>query len=170
MPFKDLKKINDNVWEIPKTFKQGMHVPARIFASEKIAREMDEGVYNQVTNVACLPGILKYAYCMPDGHWGYGFPIGGVAAFDLEKGVISPGGIGFDINCGMRLLRTNLTYDDVKPKLKQLVDLLFQRVPAGVGSSGFLKLSRQQFVEAIENGGKWCVQQGCGCEEDLKFT
>ncbi len=99
MTFKDIRKINDNVWEIPKTYKPGMLVPARIYANEKIARAMDEGVYNQITNVACLPGILKYAYCMPDGHWGYGFPIGGVAAFDMEKGVISPGGIGFDINC-----------------------------------------------------------------------
>lgn len=96
MPPKELKKITDTIWEVPTTFKQGMHVPARIYATEKIVREMDDGVFNQVTNVATLPGILKHAYCMPDGHWGYGFPIGGVAAFDLEKGVISPGGIGFD--------------------------------------------------------------------------
>ncbi len=88
MAFKDLKKISETVWEIPKTFKEGMHVPARIIATEKLAQEMDEGVYNQITNVACLPGIQKYAFCMPDGHWGYGFPIGGVAAFDAETGGI----------------------------------------------------------------------------------
>jgi len=93
---KEIKKISDTIWEIPKTYKKGMRVPARIIASEKLVKEMDEGVYDQVTNVATLPGIQKYALCMPDGHWGYGFPIGGVAAFDLDEGVISPGGIGFD--------------------------------------------------------------------------
>ncbi|MBI2971673.1 MAG: RtcB family protein [Candidatus Aenigmarchaeota archaeon] len=166
----ELKKVSDTVWEIPKTFKQGMHVPARIYATEKLVKEMDDGVYNQVTNVACLPGILKYAYCMPDGHWGYGFPIGGVAAFDVEKGIISPGGIGFDINCGMRLLTTNLTLKDVRPRIKELVDNLFQRVPAGVGSTGFVKLNRQQFREITETGARWCIEQGYGWEEDLKMT
>lgn len=102
----EVKKISDYIWEIPTTEKEGMLVPARIYATEKLLREMDAGVFEQVTNVACLPGIQKYAYCMPDGHWGYGFPIGGVAAFSKEDGVISPGGIGFDINCGMRLIRT----------------------------------------------------------------
>src|SRR3989338_1925524 len=102
-----IKQVSDVVWEIPTTFKEGMNVPARIYATKKLLDGMDYGVFNQVTNVACLPGIQKYAYCMPDGHWGYGFPIGGVAAFDLEEGVISPGGIGFDINClhpSMRIL------------------------------------------------------------------
>ncbi|PJC02153.1 MAG: RNA-splicing ligase RtcB, partial [Candidatus Komeilibacteria bacterium CG_4_9_14_0_8_um_filter_36_9] len=91
--------------EIPVSEKQGMRVPARLFGSTQILNAMDDGVYEQVTNVACLPGIKKYAYCMPDGHQGYGFPIGGVAAFDLDEGVISPGGIGFDINCGVRLIK-----------------------------------------------------------------
>ncbi len=165
-----IQKVSDTEWIIPKTFKPGMRVPAKIIATEKLVAEMDMQVYDQVTNVATLPGIINYAYCMSDGHSGYGFPIGGVAAFDLEKGIISPGGIGFDINCGMRLVKTNLTYNDVKPHLKELVDLLFQRVPAGVGSAGFMKLNRQQFVEAIESGGKWCVQNGYGWEEDLKKT
>src|SRR3990167_2091408 len=98
-PPKEIKQISDVVWEVPTTFKQGMNVPARIYATKKLLNGMDDGVFNQVTNVACLPGIQNYAYCMPDGHWGYGFPIGGVAAFDLEEGIISPGGIGFDINC-----------------------------------------------------------------------
>src|SRR6476620_12739883 len=139
-----VNRITDEVWEIPATEKSGMLVPARIYATPNILQSMDQGVFDQVTNVACLPGIKRYALCMPDGHSGYGFPIGGVAAFDVhEGGVISPGGIGFDINCGMRLVTTNLTLDDVKPRLREIVDLLFQRVPAGVGSHGFLKLSRQ---------------------------
>src|SRR4029077_3889430 len=108
---------------------------------------------------------------MPDGHSGYGFPIGGGAAMDVrEGGVISPGGIGFDINCGMRFVTTNLTLDDVKPRLKEIVDLLFQRVPAGVGSHGFLKLSRQDFRELVEEGARWCVEHDYGWQEDLELT
>src|SRR2546427_11472407 len=138
----ETKKISETVWELPATYKQGMRVPARIIATEKLLREMDETVYQQISNVATLPGITRYALCMPDGHSGYGFPIGGVAAMDVEQGgVISPGGIGFDINCGMRLMVTNLTYDEVKPHVQTLVDRLFERVPAGVGSTGFVKLS-----------------------------
>ena len=138
-----IQQISDTVWEIPVSYKEGMRVPARIYATEKLMRDMDDGVYDQVTNVATLPGIAKYALCMPDGHFGYGFPIGGVAAMDVEAGgVISPGGIGFDINCGMRLVVTNLTYKDVKPYIKKLVDRLYERVPAGVGSTGFVKISR----------------------------
>src|SRR5215467_3133514 len=137
-----LRKISDTVWELPPSYKEGMRVPARIIATEKLVREMDEEVYQQISNVATLPGVTRYALCMPDGHSGYGFPIGGVAAMDIHKGgVISPGGIGFDINCGMRLITTNLTLEDVQPRLKQIVDRLFKRVPAGVGSHGFLKLT-----------------------------
>jgi len=120
---KGLKRISDTVWEIPVSYKEGMRVPARIYGTEKLIQELDEAVYDQVTNVATLPGVTKYALCMPDGHFGYGFPIGGVAAMDVDEGgVISPGGIGFDINCGMRLMVTNLTYDEVKPHLKKLVE------------------------------------------------
>jgi tRNA-splicing ligase RtcB len=167
---KDIKKISETVWEIPTTHKEGMRVPARIYATEKLLQDMDEGVIEQVTNVATLPGILKYAYCMPDGHWGYGFPIGGVAAIDAETGVISPGGVGFDVNCGMRLVVTNLTYDDVKPHLRELVDNLFKRVPAGVGSTGFLKISDDEFREVVEQGARWCVKRGYGWDEDLERT
>lgn len=301
----DLIKISDYIWEIPKTFKQGMNVPARIYGSKAIVDGMDNHVYDQITNVATLPGILKYAYCMADGHSGYGFPIGGVAAMDAETGVISPGGIGFDINClsgdsriltkdgtksiedfedeneqiftlnrealelttpaafmkfkkekalvvktelgnsivatadhpfltsngmkvlgklktgdlvqiidednnklifdrleqikeldfndfvydftipkthnfiannfvvsncGMRLITTNLTFKDVQPKLKELVDLLFQKVPAGVGSKGFVKLNKDEFKKAIETGSNWCVEKGYGWQEDLERT
>ncbi len=170
-PPKEIKKISDVIWELPASFKKGMRVPARIIASEKLIKEMDTGVFDQISNVATLPGIVNYAYCMPDGHWGYGFPIGGVAAFDVEnEGVISPGGIGFDINCGMRLVKTNLTYKEVQPKLKELTDNLFRRVPAGVGSEGFVKLNKQEFKTVIEDGAKWCVKNNYGWEEDLEFT
>ncbi len=167
---KDLEKISDTVWEISPAYKPGMRVPARIYATEKLILEMDEGVFDQVTNVATLPGIQKYAYCMPDGHWGYGFPIGGVAAMDTEEGVISPGGIGFDVNCGMRLVLTNITHEEIKPHLRLLVDRLFERVPAGVGSTGFLKISHDEFRELLEEGGKWCVKNGYGWDEDLELT
>src|SRR3989344_5809417 len=170
-PPKEIKNISECVWELPISFKKGMRVPVRIIASEKLLKEMDAGVFDQISNVATLPGIVNNAYCMPDGHWGYGFPIGGVAAFDVENGgVISPGGIGFDINCGMRLLTTNLTYDQVKPHLRELVENLFRAVPAGVGSEGALKLNKQQFREAIELGGEWCVENGYGWKEDLERT
>jgi len=166
-----IQKVSDTIWELPAIYKQGMRVPARIIATEKLVREMDEAVYQQISNVATLPGITRYALCMPDGHSGYGFPIGGVAAMDIhEGGVISPGGIGFDINCGMRLVITNLTLDDVQPRLKEIVDLLFQRVPAGVGSHGFLKLSRQEFREVVEGGARWCVERDYGWKEDLELT
>ncbi len=167
---KDVRRISDVIWEIPVTYKEGMRVPARIYASEKLFREMDEGVIEQVTNVATLPGILHYAYCMPDGHWGYGFPIGGVAAMDTRTGVISPGGIGFDVNCGMRLVLTNLTHDEVKPHLRRLVDRLFQRVPAGVGSSGFIRMTHDEFRHAVELGSRWCLKNGYGWPEDLERT
>ncbi|MEM5797474.1 MAG: RtcB family protein [Candidatus Aenigmatarchaeota archaeon] len=167
----EFKKISDVIWEIPTTFKQGMKVPARIYATKKLIDQMDLQVYDQITNVATLPGIQKYAFCMPDGHSGYGFPIGGVAAFDPnENGVISPGGIGFDINCGMRLVLTNLTFKDVQPHLKTLVNKLFERVPAGVGSTGFVKLTKDQFRKVVEEGAEWCIENGYGWEEDLERT
>ena len=147
-----------------------MLVPARIYGTEKILGAMDEGVFEQVTNVACLPGIQRYAVCMPDGHWGYGFPIGGVAAFDVRHGIIAPGGVGYDINCGMRLIRTDLTLADVKPRLEALMTKLFQAVPAGVGSQGFVKLNRQTFQAVMRKGARWCVDQGYGWESDLMYT
>ena len=167
---KKIKRISDTIWEIPLSYKPGMNVPARIYASEKLLNQMDDGVFEQITNVATLPGILKYAYCMPDGHWGYGFPIGGMAAMDPQTGVISPGGIGFDINCGMRLIRTSLTYEEVKPHLHQIVDRLFQRVPAGVGCEGFVKVSRGEFCEMLEKGAQWCIKKGFGEKDDLEVT
>ncbi|HEY7542341.1 MAG TPA: RtcB family protein, partial [Methylomirabilota bacterium] len=162
--------IGDCVWEIPVSEKPGMLVPARIYASEALLARMDEGVFEQVTNVACLPGIVRAALCMPDGHWGYGFPIGGVAAFRADTGVISPGGIGFDINCGMRVLKTNLTEAEVRPRLTELVDALFVSVPSGVGSTGFVRLSADALREVMRDGARWCVQHGYGWPEDLEAT
>ncbi|MEW6520080.1 MAG: RtcB family protein [Thermodesulfobacteriota bacterium] len=166
----NLQQISPTVWEIPMSYKPGMRVPARIYATRKLVEEMDEGVIEQVTNVATLPGIVDYAFCMPDGHWGYGFPIGGVAAMDSRDGVISPGGIGFDVNCGMRLVLTTLTYDEVRPRLRELVDRLFARIPAGVGCSGFLQISRSEFRTVVEQGAPWCVKNGYGWPEDLTYT
>jgi tRNA-splicing ligase RtcB len=165
---KNAKQISDVVWEIPPSYKAGMNVPARIYATKKLLEEMDGGVIEQVTNVAMLPGIVKHSYAMADAHWGYGFPIGGVAAFDLEKGVISPGGIGFDINCGMRLVRTNLRVSEVKPKIKELVDLLFRLVPTGVGVKGFVKINQSQFEDIMKWGVKWCAENDYGWKDDVE--
>jgi len=164
----EAKKIAEGIWEIPRTAKEGMLVPARIYATDELFKEMDQGVFEQVTNVACLPGIQKYALCMPDGHWGYGFPIGGVAAMDTRTGVISPGGIGFDINCGMRLMRTNLTEPEVKPRIRELVDRLFQAVPCGVGTKGFLRLNEAEFREVMVQGVQWMIRRGFGWPEDAE--
>jgi tRNA-splicing ligase RtcB len=163
-----VNRITDQVWEIPVSEKPGMLVPARIYASESILTAMDRGVFDQVTNVACLPGIRRHALCMPDGHWGYGFPIGGVAAFDVEEGVISPGGVGYDVNCGMRLIRTDLTLEEVRPRLELLMTELFRRVPAGVGAKGFVHLGRKEFAEVMRRGATWCIANGYGWQEDLE--
>lgn len=166
----ELKKINDFTWEIPTSYKQGMKVPARIIASKELLDDMDSAVFDQISNVSSLPGVINHTMCMADGHSGYGFPIGGVAAMDPENGVISPGGIGFDINCGMRLIKTNILYKDLKPKIKDLVNNLFDRVPAGVGSSGFVKLDPKEFRDMTELGAKWAVDKGYGWDEDLHYT
>ncbi len=162
-----VNRVTDEVWEIPVTEKAGMLVPARIYATPGILQTMDRGVFDQVTNVACLPGIARYALCMPDGHWGYGFPIGGVAAFDTRSGIISPGGVGYDVNCGMRLIRTDLTLEDVQPKLDRLMTELFQRVPAGVGAAGFIRLNRGSFEGVMTRGARWCIEEGYGWHRDL---
>jgi tRNA-splicing ligase RtcB len=164
----EAKKIAEGIWEIPRTAKEGMLVPARIYATDELFKEMDQGVFEQVTNVACLPGVQKYVLCMPDGHWGYGFPIGGVAAMDTKTGVISPGGIGFDINCGMRMLRTTLTEPEVKPRLRELVDRLFQTVPSGVGTKGFLRLNEAEFREVMVQGAQEMIRRGYGWPEDAE--
>jgi len=165
-----LRRIGPATYELGKDFRPGMRVPVRVFGSEKIVSEMDDQVFVQAANVATLPGIVEASFCMPDAHWGYGFPIGGVAAIDAETGVISPGGIGFDINCGMRLVRTDLTWPEVQPHLRELVDALAARVPAGVGSRGFLRVSHDEFREALREGARWAVRQGYGIADDLAYT
>ena len=164
-----LNRINDYLYEIPVGYKPGMRVPARIYASKNLIENMDNAVLDQISNVCLLPGIIKHALCMPDGHSGYGFPIGGVAAIDPEHGVISPGGIGFDINCGVRLMATSLTYDEVKPHLKMLVQTLFNQVPSGVGSDGMVRLKPDSFDDAMVMGARWAVQNGYGSATDLDF-
>ncbi len=167
MELNKLKKINENEWEIPK--QNEMRVPGKIFASKKLIIDMDNKVYEQVSNVATLPGIQKFSLAMPDAHWGYGFPIGGVGAFDLNSGVISVGGVGFDGGCGVRMLRTNLFLDDVKPKIKEIIDKLFDIVPSGVGIRGKIMLSDREVNNVLKSGAKWAVEQGYGDKKDLKF-
>jgi tRNA-splicing ligase RtcB len=162
--------ISDTAWELPTSHQAGMLVPARIYANRHLLETMDRGVFQQIANVASLPGIVDRAYCMPDGHWGYGFPIGGVAAMDPEKGVISPGGIGFDINCGMRLVLTTLTEDEVRPRLAELVDELFRAIPTGVGCRGFVHLSRSRFRDVLEQGSRWCLKNGHALLQDIEMT
>jgi tRNA-splicing ligase RtcB (3'-phosphate/5'-hydroxy nucleic acid ligase) len=161
------KKIRNGIWEIPISAKQGMRVPARLYSSDRLIDSLDQGVFEQITNVASLPGIVGQALCMPDGHWGYGFPIGGVAAFSTTDGVISPGGIGFDINCGMRLLRTNLTLEELQPRLPQLLDRLFKYVPAGVGGKGTVPLKKNEFEKVLLEGADWCQANGFASDSDL---
>jgi tRNA-splicing ligase RtcB (3'-phosphate/5'-hydroxy nucleic acid ligase) len=165
-----IRRIGPASWELGTEYRAEMRVPVRIFASEKLLAEMDDKVFEQAANVATLPGIVEASLCMPDAHWGYGFPIGGVAAMDVRSGVISPGGIGFDINCGMRLVRTDLTWPEVKPHLRELVDALAERVPAGVGRHGFVRVDRDDFREVLEQGARWAVGQGYGTADDLART
>ncbi len=161
-----INPIGPAEWEIPRT--GDMRVPARIFASEELMKNMqgDRTIW-QIQNVATLPGLVTAANVMPDGHEGYGFPIGGVAAFDPERGgVVSPGGVGYDINCGVRLVLTNLTEKDITAKKRELVDLLFKNVPSGVGVKGKIRLQEKQLEEAVTRGVPWAIEQGWGRSED----
>jgi len=168
-PWKEiLKKIDDYRWEIPKSYKQGMTVPGLIFASESMLSHIwEEQVFQQVANVAFLPGIVGRSLAMPDIHWGYGFPIGGVAATRIHDGVISPGGVGFDINCGVRLLRTNLIEEEVRPELEKLIADLFINIPSGLGSTGKIRVSETELDKVLTKGSKWAVEKGYGEAEDI---
>ncbi|MBZ0253488.1 MAG: RtcB family protein [Candidatus Methylomirabilis sp.] len=146
-----------------------MRVPGVLFATEALIRGMDDKVREQVSNVAMLPGILSASYAMPDAHWGYGFPIGGVAAFDPDEGgVVSAGGVGFDISCGVRVLRTGLSADEIAPRKKELADVLFQRIPAGVGSTGRIHLGAKEMDAMLAGGAAWAVKEGYGEAADLE--
>jgi tRNA-splicing ligase RtcB len=165
----ELKKINDYIWEIPKTGE--MKVPAVIYASSKLLESVrHDQTLQQARNVACLRGIQRTAYVMPDAHQGYGFPIGGVAAFDMDEGIISPGGVGYDINCGVRLLKTNYSEGDIQEKRKQLLAEIFKEVPAGVGKGGITRLSRNVLFEVCLKGAEWAIENGYGTKEDLLRT
>jgi len=166
-----LRKIDDYRWEIPKSYKPGMAVPGLIFTSESMLGHIwQEQVFGQVANVAFLPGIVDHSLAMPDIHWGYGFPIGGVAATRVKDGVVSPGGVGFDINCGVRLLRTNLTKEEVQPKIKEIVAALFTNVPSGLGSTGKIRLNERELDEVLIKGSRWAVEKGFGEAEDIVVT
>ena len=163
-----LEKITDYIWQLPLSYKKGMRVPVRIIGSEKIIRTMEEVVFAQAVNVAKLPGLVGFVVLLPDAHSGYGAPIGTVFATDPKAdGVISPGAVGYDINCGMRLLATNLTIDEVVPRLAKLVNLLFDLVPAGVGREGFLPVTYNELDKIAVAGASFMVKNGFGWEDDL---
>ncbi len=167
MDINKLHRISDYQWRIEPV--DGMLVPGIIFASEDLILDMDEKVYEQVCNVARLPGIVNASYAMPDAHWGYGFPIGGVAAFDPEQGgVISAGGVGFDISCGVRTLHTGLTVQQVMAKQKELADVLYKYIPAGLGSTGIFHLNKKEMNDMLKGGARWAVERGLGEQADLE--
>ncbi len=165
-----LIKIDDYRWEIPKSYQSGMRVPGLIFADEKILSSIrHDPCLQQVANVATLPGIVGHSMAMPDIHWGYGFPIGGVAATDPnEGGVISPGGVGYDINCGVRLCRTDLQFEEIKPKLRELIGTLFDQVPCGVGQKGDIRVGAKDEKEVMLHGAGWCLKKGYAVPEDIE--
>jgi len=164
----DLVKIKDWLWEIPPTHRHDMRVPARIYATEDMLDEiLRDRSLEQLVNVATLPGIYKYAIVMPDVHEGYGFPIGGVAAFDVKEGIISPGGIGYDINCGVRLLRSELHFEETRSFIEKLSSEIYREVPSGVGKSGRLRLKNPELDRILEEGAEAMVKMGYGKREDL---
>ena len=166
-----LNKIDNYRWEIPQSYKTGMRVPGLVYADEAMLEIIkEEQSLEQIANVAFLPGIVGHAMAMPDIHWGYGFPIGGVAATRISDGVISPGGVGYDINCGVRLLRTNLNEDEVKPKVKELINHLFTNVPSGLGSEGKIKISVKEIDDVLAGGSHWAIKRGFGLPEDMEVT
>lgn len=169
--FKDFEKVNDFEWEIPASYRSDMNVPVRVFASEEIVKQsLKDKSFLQAVNSACLPGLRNYVCVMPDVHQGYGFPIGGVAATDYQSGVISPGGIGYDINCGVRLLSSNISLEDAKPEFDFLSNLLFQEVPTGVGRGGTISITKKEFSRICETGSRWALKQGFASEMDVELT
>ena len=161
-----IKRVSPLEWEIPQGFIPDMHVPGRFFLSDQLIKTLEEGAVTQLANVATLPGIVGNALAMPDIHWGYGFPIGGVAAFDCQNGVISPGGVGFDINCGVRLISTPLTISDLVKK-KEILDQLYNAVPVGVGARSAIRLSQKQLDAMMMDGSEWAVEEGFGNQDDV---
>ncbi len=166
-----LEQIDDFRWRIPKGVVPNMNTEGLIYASKKILDNVgDDLSLSQTANVATLPGIIGKSMAMPDIHQGYGFAIGGVAAFDVEKGIVSPGGVGFDINCGVRMLKTNKKADEVRKILDQIAYRLFRNIPSGLGSEGRTKISIEEVDKVLTGGAEWAIKNGFGTEEDLKFT
>ena len=162
----ELHRLREHVWEIPQEGEMG--VPARVLASEQLLEQIgDDKTLQQLKNATQLPGMVKYALCMPDGHQGYGFPVGGVGAIDAEEGCISPGAVGFDINCGVRMIRTNLTYDDLKGNERELVNSLFENIPSGLGGGGVVETNMETVDEILERGLDWAVEEGYATREDM---
>mgnify|MGYP001056365845 CR=1 FL=1 len=169
----DLRRLSEYLWEVPATFRDDMRVPARLYASERLLEdilEVDDQSLEQLVNTATLPGLVGYALAMPDIHQGYGFPIGGVVASRTSDGIISPGGVGFDINCGVRVLASNVAFEEIEPHLRDLVEALYHNCPSGVGRGGHLKLSRGQFEQLLQEGAEWALKQGYAEPEDLERT
>ena len=166
-----VEQIDKYRWKIPVGYKPGMLVPGLVFASQEMMKSiLSDQSLDQVANMAFLPGIVNYSLAMPDIHQGYGFPIGGIAGIRANEGVISPGGVGFDINCGVRLLRTNLYESDVRPRIKELVDSLYLKIPSGVGSKGKIKLKQGEIDEVLIKGSLWAVEKGFGKKQDIETT
>jgi len=165
-----LEKINDYEWLLPKTARKEMNVAGKLVANKPIYDAMEDGAIEQLSNVCCLPGVIEPVCALSDAHYGYGLPMGAVMAFDAEEGIISSGCTGFDINCGVNSIRTNLSFEEVKEKSKELVDALFKAVPCGVGSKGKLRLEESQIDEVLKNGCKWAVDNGYGVKEDIEHT
>jgi tRNA-splicing ligase RtcB len=164
-------KIDNQRWEIRRSYKEGMNVPGMIYASESMMDQIwEDKAVQQVVDVSFLPGIVGHSLAMPDIHWGYGFPIGGVAATRVRDGVVSPGGVGFDINCGVRLLRTNLSVEEIKPQIEKLIYALFSNIPSGLGSEGKLRISDKELDKVLIKGAGWAVERGMGDAEDLIVT
>ena len=162
-----LEKIDDFHWRLDKSVRPEMREDAMIIASEEIIKLAESQAIEQLTNVACLPGVVEPVLAMPDIHWGYGLPMGAVGAFDAEEGVISAGCTGFDINCGIHMIRTNLTKKEVAPKIEVLMNTLFANIPAGVGKGGKLRLNNTKLDDVLMEGAKWAVDQGMGVNDDL---
>ena len=170
MPVVEVREIDNYIYMIDKSHDSRMNVPGLIYSSPAMMEDIrNDQSLQQVVNVAMLPGIVKASMAMPDIHWGYGFPIGGVAAFDSEEGIVAPGGVGYDINCGVSLVRTNLTFDEIKPRIRELTDLLFSKVPSGMGSTS-TKVSEGDLDAILSTGVQWCVDRGMATKDDLRFT
>src|SRR6476619_1185436 len=155
-----VRKVGDFEYRIDKDVSKGMNVPVTIYANDNLISKMvTDRTIDQASNVATLPGVTKHVVVLPDGHEGYGFPVGGVAALDLEGGVISPGGVGYDINCGVRLIRTSLIEKDIRPKVKDLVNELFRSIPSGLGSAGAIKLTKSELDNLLVDGVEWAIER-----------